>query len=340
MQFSVVIPSFNVERYIEDCVTSALQQTFEGEHEVIVVDDGSTDTTREILTALAAKHDRLRVYMQSNDGAPGKARNRGIEAATGSYLVFLDSDDRLPAKALSIFAAAIQQHDADVICGAGTLINDHAELIGRRSLPDHLLKLHQLDGCFRLGLRRVLVNASAKAFRRSLISRENLRFPEGHPGQDSAFTVTFCAFAQTVHGLEDIVYEVRVRGDDNNPSLTQQFDTRAVQRRLISAQQCVHELRSRGRHDYATNTHAYFLLGILSRIIREYRRGRVNDLQGTYDVLVAYQKHAVEHGATGRTSREIRWRWCLARIVLSSRWMLRLSLAASRLMPGRKPKHS
>jgi CDP-glycerol glycerophosphotransferase len=88
---SVVVPMYNVERYLTDCLESLAQQTFT-DLEVILVDDGSPDSCADMARAFAARDPRFRLVQQPNGGL-GNARNTGADHATGDYLTFVDSDD-------------------------------------------------------------------------------------------------------------------------------------------------------------------------------------------------------------------------------------------------------
>ena len=88
---SVVIPCYNVEKYIRQCIESLLHQTL-SDFEIICVDDGSTDETVNIIKEYVAEDDRVILIEQKNQYA-GVARNNGLEAASGEYVIFLDSDD-------------------------------------------------------------------------------------------------------------------------------------------------------------------------------------------------------------------------------------------------------
>ena len=91
VKVSVVVPVYNPGRYIEPCIESLLRQTLPpGEHEVVFVDDGSTDETPARLDELAASHSHVRVIHQENSGWPGKPRNVGVEASRGEYVQFVD----------------------------------------------------------------------------------------------------------------------------------------------------------------------------------------------------------------------------------------------------------
>lgn len=112
---SIVIPAYNVQFYIEQCVHSVLAQLRE-DHELVVVDDGSTDGTRAVLTSLQESwpHANFHVHTQANQGI-ASTRNACIAAARGDYIAFLDSDDVLRAGSLQALDDAIGAHQPDVI---------------------------------------------------------------------------------------------------------------------------------------------------------------------------------------------------------------------------------
>jgi glycosyltransferase involved in cell wall biosynthesis len=317
MHFSIVIPTYNVVRYVRDCLRSAIEQKFDGCHEVILVDDGSTDGTARLARELAEGSHNVRVLVQDNDGAPGKARNRGIEAATGEYVVFLDGDDRLPDGALAWFYDVARAHSPCLIAGARRMLDDAGRETELRPLPVACRGLQAMPRRLDLRLRSLFHNASGKAFRRSVIGAAGVRFPEGHPGQDTAFTLTFMAFAERFFGGDGLVYDVRVRGDVANPSLTQQFDPRAVRRRLTTAHQASDALLQRGMVAQAADLHAYFLLGMFARVMREYRVGRNDELAAIREALVEYRSSRVDRLPPAMMAPALRHRWRLLGPVLS-----------------------
>ena len=93
---SVIIPVYNAEKYIRKCVSSVLRQSY-SDLEVILVNDGSKDSSSEILHEISEEDQRVVAIDQENTGASG-ARNSGLDAATGDYIVFVDSDDLIPEK--------------------------------------------------------------------------------------------------------------------------------------------------------------------------------------------------------------------------------------------------
>lgn len=114
LKVSVIIPVYNVEAYLRQCLDSVVNQTLR-EIEIICVDDGSTDKSAAILKEYAAKDGRIKVLTQSNTGA-GAARNAGIARATGEWITFCDADDWIEPDAIEKMVAAAQREDADCVC--------------------------------------------------------------------------------------------------------------------------------------------------------------------------------------------------------------------------------
>ena len=96
-EISIIIPVYNVEKYLDECLNSAANQTFEN-IEIICVNDGSTDGSLEILESHASKDKRIRIISQENKGV-SSARNEGLDAARGKYIYFMDSDDYMDLNA-------------------------------------------------------------------------------------------------------------------------------------------------------------------------------------------------------------------------------------------------
>ena len=113
---SVIIPVYNVEKYIERCLDSVISQSYPN-LDIIIVDDGTTDKSGEICDKYALSDTRIRVFHTENAGL-GEARNRGLREATGEYISFIDSDDWVEEDFYKELIEAIQKSDADIsICG-------------------------------------------------------------------------------------------------------------------------------------------------------------------------------------------------------------------------------
>ena len=109
---SVIVPVYNVEKYIEKCVESIIAQTYT-DLEIILVDDGSTDNSGKLCDLYASKDERIRVIHKENGGL-SDARNVGIEQSTGEYLSFIDSDDYIHPQMMEILYRNMQEYGADL----------------------------------------------------------------------------------------------------------------------------------------------------------------------------------------------------------------------------------
>ena len=112
---SVILPSYNVDKYISKCLNSILTQTFQ-ELEVLVVDDESTDNTKSIALDFAKNDERVRIIEQRHAG-PSEARNTGIKNAYGKYIIFIDPDDWIESSMLEDMVNLAEKHNADIVIG-------------------------------------------------------------------------------------------------------------------------------------------------------------------------------------------------------------------------------
>jgi glycosyltransferase involved in cell wall biosynthesis len=190
-KISVILPVYNVERWLSRCLDSLLKQTF-SDFELICVNDGSTDSSRRILAEYAAKDSRLRIIDQENRGLPA-ARNTGLASATGEYVYFLDSDDAIHPQLFEIALFYAQQQQADIVCfqtERSDGLSYNPEPLDPKtitfSLSDNPLYL-----CRKHKKIRISYNVWTKFYKRSLIGENP--FIEGIVHEDYPFVWTLMA---------------------------------------------------------------------------------------------------------------------------------------------------
>lgn len=211
MKVSVIIPAYNVENYIEECVMSVIEQTLKS-IEIIVVNDQSSDGTLAVLERIKTAHPAvdLHIITQPNQGLAG-ARNTGLKAATGEYLSFLDGDDWLDKEMLdALYTAAINKNADVVICDYNKVYDDRTEQISGGTLPGDILQGRKeiLEG-FLTG--QIVISACNKLFRRSFMQGAQFTFPVGYLYEDIP-TVMLIADAATVIKVNKPYYQYRQRG--------------------------------------------------------------------------------------------------------------------------------
>ena len=124
---SIIVPVYNVEKYLCKCLNSIINQTYK-DLEIILVDDGSKDTSGQICDEYASKDNRIHVIHKENGGV-SSARNKGLAIATGEWVLFADSDDILPNDALSYYAEVVNTYEVDMVLGSYVECNEDGKII-------------------------------------------------------------------------------------------------------------------------------------------------------------------------------------------------------------------
>ncbi|WP_336051957.1 glycosyltransferase family 2 protein [Streptomyces sp. CA2R101] len=209
---SVIVPVHNTRRYLDRSLGSVFAQTLDRRRiEVIAVDDGSTDGSAEWLDEQAALHPHLTVLRQEASGGPGKPRNAGLDRATGDYVFFLDSDDRLAPAALARLVHMAKRCGSDVVYGRIAGAEGRSAPVDLRTTSD---QVSVFDSPVYWSL------AAFKLFRRSFLEEHRLRFVEGRLlAEDLPFGIAALLRARTVSVLADQdCYYLHGRDDDSNAS--------------------------------------------------------------------------------------------------------------------------
>ena len=177
---SIIVPVYNVERYLAACIDSVLRQTYKN-FELILVDDGSTDHSGEICDRLAKTDSRMRVFHKKNGGL-SDARNFGMKYAQGDYITFIDSDDAVSPRFIEILLLESLKNSADIVQCQFALREELLETGSGKSAV-----YRGADG-FRqfLMIGEVYVSSWCKLYRRELF--DDISFPYGRINEDVCTT--------------------------------------------------------------------------------------------------------------------------------------------------------
>lgn len=227
---SIVVPAYQVEEYLADCLASILDQSYRA-LEVVVVDDGSTDTTSAIADRVAAQDPRVTVIHQSNEGL-GAARNTGARAAQGEYLAFADSDDLVVPGAYAAMVGSLESSGADVALGAVERLRGEDRFMTPLMAENHRTPATGIS----LEDRPLLladVFAWNKVYRRRFWDATDLTFPVDVRYEDQPTLTRALVAAGGIDVLTEPVYLWRVRTDGSSIS-QQRADPRDLSDRLLT----------------------------------------------------------------------------------------------------------
>ena len=216
VKVSVIIPVYNVEQYLRQCLDSVLNQTLK-DIETICVDDGSTDNSLAILNEYKQKDNRVQVIQQQNQYA-GVARNNGVKVAKGKYIIFLDSDDFFELDMLEGMYNRAEKDNADVtICGWKAFNDMTQEVIKHHKINDRYLRLSPFkpyevsDELFEI----CKPNPWTKLVNREFFTFNHLQFENCICCNDLTCVCLQLALARKISVVEECYVYYRIRQNDN-----------------------------------------------------------------------------------------------------------------------------
>ena len=211
MRISIIIPVYNVEPFIADCVQSVMRQTFSGQLDCIVVDDCGTDKSIEVVEKLIAGYEgpiEFKVLHHEHNRGLSAARNTGMEAARGDYVYFLDSDDWISDDCIEKLVGPLQQKTYDIVVGDYETVGElpyHLEL----SLPEG--SYHELGITHTFCDGGVYVMAVNKLYRKEYMHKNRLVFEEGRIHEDEILAFELSCIEKTFYVVKAVTYYYRIR---------------------------------------------------------------------------------------------------------------------------------
>lgn len=201
IKVSVIVPAYNVEKYIETCLDSIINQTLK-EIEIIIINDGSTDSTKSKIENYQKQYPNITAIHKENEGQ-GKARNMGIEIACGEFVTFVDADDTINENMLKKMYQEVTTKQADVaVCDYYEIIQD--QTIRKKAIP-------QKTEDFKKDYIVSIAGPCNKLIRTSLLKQHNLRFLETGIYEDIAMIPLVGVYANNIRYLEEPYYNYYIR---------------------------------------------------------------------------------------------------------------------------------
>lgn len=208
-EVSIIVPVFNVEKYVSGCIESLVNQTF-ANTEIILVNDGSKDGSKAICEKFSEKDERVKVIHKENGGL-SSARNAGLVVAKGKYVLFVDGDDYLAQNAVEILVNSAEKISADVIQFDYTETHDEYKPVHILHTPNGTLVSEQkkmFEMLYKIG--GAAASACTKMYKRELF--DELKFKEGIIHEDEHFTTYLLQKVKSVLYIEDKLYFYVMRG--------------------------------------------------------------------------------------------------------------------------------
>lgn len=229
---SIVIPVYNVERYLRRCVDSVIAQTY-ANIEIILVDDGSTDASGDICEEYAGKDVRIKVIHQENGGL-SSARNTGIEEAKGEYLTFIDSDDFVDRRYAGRLYELIQEYGADISIAGFVKFKKFSGIKTKAIKNPSVREYDGISAISDMWYQKTIPNfAWAKMYKRKLF--EGIRYPVGKLYEDLGTTYRLFYKARRIVYSAEPLYFYFQRSDSimNEKFRMEKMDRILVSRELL-----------------------------------------------------------------------------------------------------------
>lgn len=232
VKVSVIVPVYNVENYLVNCIESLIVQTYNN-FEIILVDDGSTDNSGEICDEYAQRYDFIQVIHKQNAGL-GFARNSGMEVSKGEYVTFIDSDDYADADLIKNLVDGLEENNADTCIGGFKKVSDSGNILFREQYKFCVFENEFVKNRF---LLKVLGSEPKRhdSFRMSvwnsiysmnIIKKNRIKFPSERVmiSEDIAFDLLYYMYAKKVVVIDSTSYNYR----ENPNSLTLTYKPRKI----------------------------------------------------------------------------------------------------------------
>lgn len=269
-KITIIVPAFNSEEYIDDCISSLLIQSYNN-LEIIIVDDGSTDNTRKIIEEYSNRDGRILLYKQTNKGV-SNARNKGLFHCSGEFVCFVDSDDTIDRDYCKTLISYMDEDIDVVVCGVNISFND--------SFKEHIPSFGKVTGevaCLNTleskNLQGFIWN---KLFRTSIFRLNNIVFPEGLIYEDLLVCYKYCRSANYVQYIDKSLYNYRRR----EGSLCTNYNTPSRMGSLVEIIKLIDEITP--RNEAYSKPYLFFLYNSLLRLNKCYIRSNYENSKNIF----------------------------------------------------------
>lgn len=247
-KISIIIPIYNAEDCLYECIDSLINQSFDFKNiEVILVDDVSTDNSRDIMENLSNKYNNIKTfYLNENSGTASEPRNIGIQNATAEYIMFLDNDDYYYPEMCEVMYNTITKQDCDVVSCRYTMGDKTNNSKVKNYFFDKKEEIINIENpwdypdVMSLGFTTMIWT---KIFKRDLIIDNNLKFPKGELYEDVYFSAKYYLYSKKIILLNNFYgYNYHVRREGENISFSQEFSQNSFLKQYYGFKKVINEI--------------------------------------------------------------------------------------------------
>ncbi len=203
-KISIIVPFYNNQRYIGECLSALTQQTLQ-DIEIVCVDDCGIDSSRKIVEQIAQKDKRIKIIKNNKKSGVAYSKNIGVKHAGAPYIMFCDANDTLKEDACEKLFNALQQSNADIIACSTDIKYEE----GDEKQPDEIYLKVTANGAFDMNKQIQMscnVHTFAKVFKRQIICEKGLEFPVGVNNEDDFFYTAYCAWVKRIALTSEALY--------------------------------------------------------------------------------------------------------------------------------------
>lgn len=273
LKVSVIVPVYNVEKYIAECITSILEQTYE-QLELILVDDCSADNSFSICQSYAEKDARIVLLRNAVNSGVSFSRNHALEHATGEYILMVDSDDWIEKNCIELMVNAIEHTNADA-CACGHIKEyensheaDHIRIIDK----EQVLSNTQILNCAMRKKAPFVGYIWSKLYRKRMIDINNLRFDTDISlCEDSLFNYSYFDTTKDCVLIAECLYHYRIRSQSASAAKT--ATTEKIKTKLYAYQSALHIAQKHPNTVFYYKVHATLFSTAIQYIVLSYSKG-------------------------------------------------------------------
>lgn len=261
---SVIVPFYNAEKTIEECIQSVLNQTYTN-FELILVDDGSSDNSDKIINEIIKQDSRIVLYKKNNGGV-SSARNLGISKAKGEYIIFIDSDDQIHYQALEILMSVMKKNDTDLVVYKYTLSENGIKSRISDCKVETIDKIEYFHEMF-IPRNNIAAFAWNRIYKKSIIRLNSLEFDEDiKVCEDTLFNYLYAKKCRYILSLDISLYYYNI--NNNSAMFSDKFNINKLSANVVYDYLLGYEIDNRVLSDIQISC-MWFNEIILQQIIKQ-----------------------------------------------------------------------